>query len=734
MTRFARSCGLALLTLTLASAGVGRSGSSDDDPFADNNAATTAPKQPAAPARVDKTLERLDLEASVEPQTARPGETVRLTIKGTPKAGYHTYPITQLSDDPIQGPSGLSQLVFPPNSFLHPLPPVTESEPEFVAEKAGGVLLEYPGPFTWSVDVLVTPETPPGKQQLDFSVKFAVCDDAKCINGLRTLSVPVLVAGAPVPLTAELKKRLDEPMPAPRVLAVPFAQRDKMSEQSDRLGLPATSAGVQVKATIDNAAPAAAAPGAVGMLQQLALAAVAGFVMLLTPCVFPMIPITVSFFLKQGVKEHHKPLALAIVYSGTIVVVLTAAVLVLGSSIVRWANDPWLNLGMGLILFVFALSLFGMFELELPHFLTRFTSAHEGHGGYVGAFFMALTFTINSFTCTGPFLGPLLSGVKEMRLSFAQIAASAVAYSVAFAAPFFVLALFPRLLKTLPRSGGWLNATKVVMGFIEVALALKFLSITDAGLSPGNPRFFNYETVLCTWTALSVGCGLYLLGVFRLPHDSPVESVGVPPLLMATFFLGLAVYMTPLLGRHTPLGAVGEFLVAWLPQDSAVGGPPPAAENGRSDTGELAYSADYEKAWTEAKREHKLLFIDFTGVNCANCRLNEKRVFPRPEVRAEIAKFVRVKLYTDLVPDTRLTPEESQKLAERNYRWQGATFGDNSLPLYAVLDPASGDKPVSDDGKLGGTVRGQASGTINDVPEFVEVLRNARGKQVARSE
>ncbi len=372
-----------------------------------------------------------------------------------------------------------------------------------------------------------------------------------------------------------------------------------------------------------------AVPAGVGMFQQLAIAALAGFAMLLTPCVFPMIPITVSFFLKQGEKEHHSPLALAVVYSGTIVVVLTAAVLVLGKFIVQWANDEWLNLGMGAVLLIFALSLFGMFELELPHFLTRFTSAREGQGGYVGAFFMALTFTINSFTCTGPFLGPLLSSVKELRLSFGQIAASAVAYSAAFAAPFFVLALFPRLLKSLPRSGGWLNATKVVMGFIEVALALKFLSIADAGFSPGSPRFFNYETVLCTWIALSIGCGLYLLGVYRLPHDTPVESIGVPRLLLATFFLGLAVYMTPLLARHTPLGNGRRF-----PGRHAAAGqfrrfPEGGTSTGRREkqpdrSGGLEYSPDYEAAWAKAKQEHKLLFIDFTGFNCTNCRLERE--------------------------------------------------------------------------------------------------------------
>jgi thiol:disulfide interchange protein len=732
MAGIVRALGPAVLAVVLTLTGR-ISAEPDDDPFADSNSATAASNSQGRPDSTDKTVDLLQLEASIEPGEVRPGQTVRLTIKGTPKTGYHTYPFTQYSEDPEQRPDGLSQLIFDPASGLKPLPPVTESKPEFAIGQAGGVFLEHDKPFTVNQDILILPDAAPGERTLSLRVQLLVCDVNRCVPGKRLLSVQVRVAGEPVALSADLEKRLTEPLPAPQVIAVPARLRDSMSDVTGKGDQPGAAVGAQPRTS---PASGVAAPADVGIVQQLALAAVAGFVMLLTPCVFPMIPITVSFFLKQGEKEHHNPLALAIVYSGTIVVVLTAAVLVLGSSIVRWANDPWLNLGMGFILLVFALSLFGMFELELPHFLTRFTSAREGQGGYIGAFFMALTFTINSFTCTGPFLGPLLSGVKELHLSFWQIAASAVAYSAAFAAPFFVLALFPRLLKALPKSGGWLNATKVVMGFVEVALALKFLSITDAGLHPGNPRFFNYETVLCTWMALAVGCGLYLLGLFRLPHDTPLENVGVPRLLLATFFLGLAVYMTPLLARRTPLGAVGEFLIAWLPQDSvaeSAAGPRAEQSGAPATTAALHFTRDYVTAWEQAKKEGKLLFIDFTGVNCQNCRLNEKTVFPRPEVREQMEKFVRLQLYVDVVPDAKLTKQEAKQQADRNLEWQGATFKDTSLPLYVVLDPSGSEQPFTDDGKLAGTVKGRASGTITDVPEFVAVLRNARAKQVAQS-
>ncbi len=723
MTRIARRGGLALLALVLAAFGSARAQPPDDDPFADNNALGALLKGAPKLASGDKTADLLQLEASVEPKEVRPGQTVRLTIKGTLKPGWHTYPITQYSEDPVQGPSGLNQLEFSLPASFRALPPLTESEPEFVADKAGSVLLEYRQPFTWSQDILVMPEASPGDQKLDFVAKLQVCDESHCIPPTdRHMSVSVKVAGAPVALTPELEKRLHEPAPAPKAVPVPADLRDKMSTNRGGTAVPAP---VTTTPVVTASGPSA------GLLRQLGIALFQGFIMLLTPCVFPMIPVTVAFFLKQGEKEHHNPMVLATVYSGTIFILLTLAVLVLGKFIIDWANNVWLNLGMGLVLMYFALSLFGMYEIELPHFLTRFTSAREGQGGYVGAFFMALTFTINSFTCTGPFLGPLLSGIKEAHLSFPELVANAAAYSAGFSGPFFILALFPRLLKALPRSGGWLNSTKVVMGFVEVALALKFLSITDAGLNPGDPRFFNYETVLCIWIALAVACGLYLFGVFRLPHDSPVQSIGVIRLMLATFFLGLALYMSPLLSRRTPQGPVGDFLFAWLPRDTAPAFGPAGGEDAST---RLAWSSDYEKAWQQAKKEGKLLFIDFTGVNCQNCRYNEDRVFPRPEVRKEVAKFVRVQLYTDFAQDPGLTPAQSKAEALRNRDWQEKTFEDISLPLYAVIDPSGAAKPVTEDGKLGGVVKGQASGTISDVPAFVTILQNAQEKRVARAE
>lgn len=700
-----------------------------DDPFHPLNAAgATLPPGKAGAPKPDPTADLVRFEFTLEPGEGRRGQTVRLTITGTPKSGYHTYPLTQKSEDPAQDESGLNRLVFTAPPGLVPLQPVIESDPQFVVQKAGGVFLEHDKPFTWAVDILVLPDAKVGNLILPLTIQLFVCDAKGCVRGKQSYEFPIRVSdAAAVALTPELQARLKNTEPVIKIVPAPtkFKEFVTKPERGDAELVP------EPARKVDEQPAAEMVPvGQPNLFRQLLLAMGAGFVMLFTPCVFPMIPVTVSFFLKQGEKEHHRPFILASVYSGTIILVLTFAVLVLGKAIQQWANNEWLNLGMGLLLLIFALSLFGMFELELPHFLTRFTSAREGTG-YLGAFFMALTFTINSFTCTGPFLGPLLAAVKELKLNYFQLVMSALAYSTAFAAPFFVLALFPRLIRSLPKSGGWLNAVKVVMGFVELALAFKFFAITDAGLFPGNPRVFNYETVLCSWIALALACGLYLFGVFRLPHDTATDHIGVTRLIMATLSIGLAVYMTPLLWRKVPLGTVGEFLVAWLPQDTAPVAPTDgiAARTPASD--HATWTKDLEKAWAEAKRTNKPIFIDFTGFNCQNCRDNEKNVFPRPEVRAELQKFVGVQLYTDLVPDSSLTRAQAKSQADRNMLWQEQTFGDVTLPLYAVLDPNTEGKPITEDGKLNGRILGQAKGTITDVKAFVSMLQKASAKQVA---
>jgi thiol:disulfide interchange protein DsbD len=674
MNRNSLVVGTVAIVAVLVVFGVGRAEAPNPDPFALEN---RDPRSLAKRQESEDSAVRVDFKATLNPAKAAPGQTVKLIITGMPRKGYHTYPVTVRANTDFQLPSQLSKIKLQPEPGLQLLWPVEESpRPEWHKDPnvKDTFYLVYEKEFSWSQDLLILPDANPGERTVRVTIDFNGCDEKNCKQLSRTLEMPLTVTAAGArPLSPELQQRAKAPMPEIKVLTKPLI----------------------------------GTTGSVDIITLLLTSMGAAIAMLFTPCVFPMIPITVSFFLKQSEKKHHNAPLTAAIYSVTIIIVLALAVLLLGKLIVDWANSAWLNLALAAVLLVFAFSLFGMYDIELPSFLSRWTSAGEGRGGYLGAVFMALTFTITSFTCTGPFLGPLLIMAKEAQLDLFKLILASVAYAATFAAPFFVLALFPGLLKRLPKSGGWLNAVKVVMGFLELAAALKFLANVDITLNPGNPWFFTYDSVLVAWIGLSVICGIYLLGVIRLPHDTPQEHIGVPRLVLATLFIGLGIYMTPALWRETPSGIIGQGVVAFLPLDTKP----------KKDDPHL----DFQAAWNEAKEKNKLIFIDFTGVNCTNCRANED-IFKRPSFRDKLENYVVVRLYNDTVPDPDQSREKNYQQAQVNRALQENTFGDVSTPLYIILRP-DGDVAIKD-GKIQGTELASYAGYIHDRPAFLEMLQN----------
>ncbi len=685
------------------------------DPFSRENVFPPILK----PKNNSSTKAYIDFRIAVTPGEVRRGEVTKLVIVGVPKGGWHTYPLTQRSADPGQTDGELSKIEFADSPGLRPLYPIRETDPQWARNAEGDPVLEHDKLFTWIQEIMVLPDAAVGPHTLNFKIVLQVCEES-CLRGTQEYEVSLKVSDEPaVPLTPEMKARLEEKPPALKVVPVP-AGLPKSNPQSAETTLPSgpTRPSVGPSNTAD-----------MGLFALLLASMGAAVAMLFTPCVFPMIPITVSFFLKRSEKKHNS-LATAAVYSLTIIVVLSLAVLLLGGVIVQLANSWYLNLGLGAILIFFALSLFGMYEIELPNALARFTSARESKGGYSGAVFMALTFTITSFTCTGPFLGPLLVAAKEAHFGLDRLILASVAYSTTFAAPFFVMALFPGLLKKLPRSGGWLNSVKVVMGFLELGAALKFLANTDIVLNPGNPRLFTFDTVVVAWIVLSAACALYLLGFYRLPHDSPLESVGVPRLILATICFGMAIYLLPALFGRQPQGVVGEWVIGFAPLNTAE----QSGGTGTSSDGKLDWYLDYDKAWEQAVREKKPIFIDFTGVNCTNCRANENKVFPQKDVRQELEKCVRVRLYTDSVPDRTLSAAEAKERADRNLTLESKTFKDETTPLYALIRPDA--NKAYDGDRLAGTSinadRPIYKGFIHDPVDFTNWLRIAREKQVAQ--
>ena len=423
------------------------------------------------------------------------------------------------------------------------------------------------------------------------------------------------------------------------------------------------------------------------------LAAVTGALSLLTPCVFPMLPITVAFFNNQRSEQGQShALRHAILFASGIIVTFTAlglglAVLVGAAGLARFAADPWVNIVIGLLFIGFALSLLGMYDLPLPfsnRFLNRVdASARDRSGKAIGSVLMGFAFTLASFTCTAPFVGPLL--VSASRGEWRVPLAGMLVFSTVFAAPFFILALVPRWTSALPRAGAWLKDVKVVVGLFEIAAALKFFSNADLVWGTG---ILSRTVVLSAWVVIALTAAAYL--VWRITRDAHASlyrwAAPVAAVLIAVW-LSLGV-------RGRPLGEVEAFLPPSDVQMYSAGGEGVANLNWILN--------DHPKALATAAQNNQLVFIDFTGYTCTNCRWMEANMFARPEVSASLSKYVLSRLYTDGEGD----------MYEKQQQFQEDKFGTVALPLYAIVD------------SKGRTVR-TFSGLTRSPREFLAFLRDA---------
>jgi thiol:disulfide interchange protein len=706
-------------------------------------AAPPAPVLAGNPGRKDAYNEAVPTrEATVRPENVRRGQTATLELKFGLAPGWHTYPTHQT--DPNAADYVTVIKITPPDGIvvvgeLQEPKPLSKPEPDLQIKD----LHYYEGKFSWRRELLVLPRATPGKKEIKASIRLTVCDAHSCLPPKNeTLTASFTVSDAePVPVDPKYKDQVGgatsttpgSPQPASNGGNQTVGGRPEQgaappsgpAEASGRLAQSSSpddhKSGLQsVLAQLD---PDSTSP--TGLLSFLLAGIFWGGVSLVTPCVFPMIPITVSFFLKQSEKEHHRPLMMAVVYSLTIVVVLTFSAVVLLSFFRLLSISPRMNFALGALFVFFALSLFGMYDIQLPAGLARLTSAREGRGGLVGTMFMALTFTIVSFACVAPFLGGFGGTAAGSDFTFLQRILGGLAFSATFAAPFFVLALFPSLLRKLPKSGSWLNTVKVVMGFLELAAALKFFRAGELINSP-TPTFFTYDLVLGMWIALSILAGLYLLNVYRLPHDTPAEHISVPGLVLGFLFLSLGFYLAPALFRYSPDGEKQRpagAIYAWI--DSFL---LPESREGKS--GGLEWSGDLKSALEEARTyrdrtgKRKLVFIDFTGETCTNCKLNERNVFSKPEISSLFQAYELVQLYTDKVPDKYYpasvrglfgnSTARQQEDAAVNLWFQREAFGTEQLPLYVILEPLP-DKKIKIAAKY-------AEGKINDENAFARFL------------
>jgi thiol:disulfide interchange protein DsbD len=611
---------------------------------------------PAAAQREHPISSELRVPAGSVTPGGRFTATLAVTIPSSPSV-WHLYSITQPPGGPIRttirvGPDADFRLA----DSISATPPVVADDPNF------GMKTEtYTDSAIFRIPVVSSPELT-GNRRLSIALRYQTCNDRYCLPPVTdTITADVTLSGTPdSPASWEASAAVTPP-PPPTPTPTP-----------SRL------------------------PGNGSLALFLWIAATMGALSLLTPCVFPMVPITISYFSRGDARGRARAFRDAGVYAVGIMAAFTAIglglALVLGATgLNRFAANPWLNLAIALLFAGFAMSLFGMVNLGVPgsfvnriDMLTR--TSRFGRDGTT--LLMGATFAVTTFTCTAPFVGTLL--VAATQGDWLWPALGLLTFSGVFALPFVILALVPEALTRLPRSGEWMVTLKGVLAFLELAAAMKFLSNADLVMGWG---IFTRNVVLASWVALGLGLIAYLLGLRIGRGAMPARRHWIPSAITALVIAWLA---TGLAGRR--LGELEPFL-------------PPAGANagGVANSGELAWMLDdYDGALAKARTENKLVLIDFTGYTCTNCRWMEANMFPRAEVERELEKFVRVRLFTD-------GQDESNA---RQQKFQEEKFNTVALPLYAVVD---GD----------GNTRGQFLGMTRSSDEFVAFLAAASAPTVA---
>ncbi len=601
------------------------------------------------------------------PASVTQGAVVKVALRATIPQGWHLYSITQGPGGPV--PTTITTAA---GAAVAITGTIRSPDPDIAEDKNFGILTEtYTDSATFTVPVTALT---PGRATLALQVAYQTCTDRYCLpptSDIVEASFAVTAAAAGATMATPLATAVTPPAIPPTPLT------------------PTTVTAAPAAAPSTGILPGGSTTGQ-SLPLFLWLAAVMGALSLLTPCVFPMIPITVSYFTRTSETSGHSAARNAFTYALGIVATFTIlgmaiAILVGAGGINRFAANPWVNLLVTALFLAFALNLFGVWQVTLPSaLLTKLNAASTGTRGgeTAGILAMGLTFTLTSFTCTAPLVGTLLVMAAQGNWRWPLL--GLLVFSTVFALPFFLLALMPRAVAKLPRSGAWLQRVKVMMGFLEVATAMKFLANADMVWQWG---IFTRDVVLVVWIVVAVVAAAWLLGVFTRPRP----RIAVVQQVVAVSCLAAAVW----LGRGVGGARLGE-LESFLP-------PPEGAVTSGTATveGELPWMVnDLPAALAQAKREQKRVLVDFTGYTCTNCRWMEANMFPRPEITRELERFVRVRLYTDGQGD----------LYRQQQQLELDLFGTVALPYYAIMDTL-------------GTPQAQFLGMTRSSEEYLTFLR-----------
>ena len=558
------------------------------------------------------------------------------------------------------------------------------------------------------------------------AIRYMVCNDEQCLpptNWDFTIALKELgkVAAAPAAEQTEAKAEVAPTAEAAQPLTADSVQQTADSaavapaEPSDAASALWTPVISELKAYGDRALSGADS----GLLMLFFAGFVGGLVALVTPCVWPMIPMTVSFFLKRS-KDRKKGIRDAAIYGLAIIVIylalgLSVSALFGADALNNLATNAYFNIFFFLLLVVFAASFFGAFEIVLPaSWTTKMDQKADSATGLVSIFFMAFTLALVSFSCTGPIIGTLLVQAATSSSGFLAPAVGMFGFALALALPFTLFAIFPGLLQSMPKSGGWMNSVKVVLAFIELALALKFLSIADLAYGW---HILDREVFLSLWIVIFILLGLYLLGKLRFAHDSPQEKTPIPALFLAIVSLSFAVYMMPgLIGA--PLRAISAFA------------PPLKTQDLNLYKNEVhAQFDDYETGMAYARQVGKPVIIDFSGYGCVNCRKMEASVWIDAEVKKLLEEdYVLITLMVDdkkPLAEPMVVQEDGHEVKLRTIgdKWsylQRVKFGANAQPFYVLLDHQG--KPLA-----------PSRAYDEDVPAYISFLKGGLSEFASRT-
>lgn len=597
-------------------------------------------------------LDPVQWTLTTDQQKAPPGGTIVARITAHIEDGWHIYaPTTPPGPIPtslkIEDPAVEKTAIYQPK-------PDEKFDPSFNSKVQ---LFEHE--VTFFALVHLSKDAKPGSLELAAQVRYQTCDNRQCLpprkkSATATITIdpaaPAVTAGVPA-------------------------------------GYISTSAGTPV--TKDSTQTTTEQSG---LGQFLLIAFGLGVASIFTPCVFPMIPITVSFFLNQQTGSRRDGLVQAIVFCFGIIFLFCAlgfAVTAIAGPIgvVQLGSNPWVNGFIALVFFIFGLSLLGAFEITLPSgLLTKLDSASR-RGGYFGTLVMGLTFSLTSFACVGPFVGTLLAASVQSKGM--QPVLGMLFFATGLATPFFFLALFPSYLQRLPRSGGWMARVKIVLGFVIIAVMFKYLSNIDQVLQT---NLLSRGVFLAAWFVLFLLPGLYLLGLLRMEGVKPDDRLGVVRVLVAAAFLIFAVSLLPGMFGW-PLGPLDAYVPA---SNVNIAGLAPGAGGAK---GQVWLKNQYKEALARAKQENKYVLVTFTGYACTNCHWMKANMFPRPEIASAIENMILVELYTD----------GTDQVSEDNSKLEESTFNTVAIPFYALMD---GD----------GKVIASFGGSTSDAKKFLAFL------------